>query len=108
MTFFDIRVQIFPLAAANGFDEILPIASTFPARGPWLLFAPEECLVRIVSFNGHVAFGAIEDIADAVAIRDHSLLVTALANGRFVIRHPVTDFENDQRLLAVLVEFEGG
>src|SRR5262245_65971376 len=108
MTFLDVGVQVFALAASNGLDEVLPVAAAFTTRRPWLLLLAQEGLVRVVILDRHVTFRAIENIADAVSAGDQPTRIASLSNTRFVVGHPVTHFKNDHYLLAVLIEFEVG
>src|SRR6185312_17480458 len=103
MALLNVGVQVFALAAANGFDEVFPVAPALAARRSRLLFLAQESFVRIVSINRHIAFRAVEDVADAVGVCDGTLLIAALPNARLVIRHPMPDFKNDHDLLTVLV-----
>src|SRR5262252_3375182 len=106
MALLNVGVQVFALATANGFDEVFPVTPAFATRRPRLLLPAQEGLVGAVPIDGHVTFRAVEDVADAVAVEP--LVIAALPNARLVVRNPMADFEDDHRLLAVLVEFEVG
>lgn len=72
---FDIGVQVRHLAAANGGDKILPVAAAFLALRTGLLLASQERFVRRIAVDRHVAFGAVEYVADGPA--GLSLLIPA-------------------------------
>src|SRR5215467_327863 len=101
MAFFDIGVQVFALATANGFDEVFPVTPAFATRRPRLLRLAQEGLVGVVPVDGHVTFRAVEDVADAVAVFERPLFIAAMPDAGLVVRHPMADFEDDYHLLAV-------
>src|SRR5262245_35221056 len=99
MPFFDIRIEVFSLAAAHCLDEINPVAAGLSAARSGLLLPAEEGFIRIVALDCHISFRAVEDIADAIAAAgNHSFLIAPLSDPRFVVRHPMADFEDDHRL----------
>src|SRR5215470_18258201 len=95
MALLDIGVQVLAIATANGFDEVFPVTPAFVTRGPRLLLLAKESLVGVVPVDGHVTFRAVEDVADAVAVSERPLFITALPDVRLVVRHPVADFKDE-------------
>ncbi len=106
MSFLDIGVLLFALAAAHGVYEILPRAPACALARARLLLATEEGLVLGIPVDRHVTLGTIKNISDAVAVANQTVGVLVLTNAAFVIGHPVTDLEDKYRLLAILVEVE--
>src|SRR5262245_66228573 len=90
MALLNVGVQVFALAAANGFDEVFPVTPAFATRRPRLLRLAQEGLVGVVPVDGHVTFRAVEDVADAIAVEP--LVIAALPNARLVVRHPMEEF----------------
>src|SRR5262249_18859990 len=105
MTFLDVGVQVFALAASTGLDEVLPVAAALSASRPRLLFLAQEGPVRVLIIDRNITFRAVEDVAYTVAIK-FAPAVGPMPDAGLIVRHPVADFKDDQHLLTVLGEFE--
>src|SRR5690242_20112602 len=121
--FLDGPVEILFLAAPDTIDKVGPVVSAFRGRRARLLLFPQPGAVGLVIFlvrDGHVAFGAVKNVADGVASHIQLLVVPWRANeagNRFaaeagsadaglVVANPVAHFEFQHLALPYTVKLE--
>src|SRR5579871_3074025 len=134
VSFFDRRLDVFVLAAAHHFHEILEVvvAVFHVLLGPGFVRRSKIGLIGVVIRNRQIALGAVILVGDGVVLARATRRTGFVGGGRtrralgvghfairpnvrflladgadFVVGEPVANFEDQHLLFAVLLKLEG-